>query len=101
MNRWLSSLAGLLLLAACSGGQQSDEAPSDDYVRQLARSAAQAIAVADHADTLKLQHSLVEAHALRSELLLQGHEESAELFDEYLREELTAIDPDVAHAVFH
>lgn len=96
----LLPVAALAMLCSCSGEQSDSEAPRDDQVRAMARQAAQAIATTDHHDTLKLQHSLVEAHAMRSELVLRGQQDHAELFDECLRENLNEMDPEVAKTLF-
>ena len=98
----------LILLLGCSGPNEASEQTETptgrqftvEQAQQLGTEAAQAIAASDHADTLALQGSIVDAHATRSEMTLAGNDEAAEAFDEALRDELRRIDPPVAAELF-
>ncbi|MBQ7690018.1 MAG: hypothetical protein IJT30_02345 [Muribaculaceae bacterium] len=96
------------LLLSCSGGhEESEQADASaartftvEQAQQLGLEAARAIAASDHADTLALQGSIIDAHATRSEMRLAGNDAAAEAFDETLRDELRRTDPPVAAELF-
>lgn len=93
---------------ACGSSAETDGVQTDDIggdisteqAQQWAVDAAKAIAESDHNDTLDLQHHIIDAHAMRSRLMMADNQDAIEAFDKSLREELQRIDPDIAHEIF-
>lgn len=100
MKHLIIATALTMFLGACSCSNSTPEIPSEEYVESLARSAAQAISLTDHNDTLALQKAIVEAYAIKSDLLLKGDQNNADTFDEAFLNELEKVDPQVAKEVF-
>ena len=98
-------LCALIFAASCSGheetaGHISPAAATVEQAELWGVEAAHTIAESNHADTLDLQHSIIDAHATRSEMVLAGNNDAAEAFDQALRDELRQIDPAVAAELF-
>ena len=100
MKHLIKATSVLMFLGFFSCSNKPSEVPSEEYVESVARSAAQAISLADHNDTLALQQAIVEAYAIKSDLILNGDQDNADIFDEAFMNELEKVDPDVAKEVF-
>ena len=99
MKKILYTLATIatLTLTACGGGGDSFDR---DQVTADAAHAANVIMASAGNDTLKIQHAIIEAHAVRSKYVLDGNEEAAQFFDQVLADSLRAVAPQLAAEIF-
>ncbi len=109
MTRIIPLLLAFLAMTAatsCSCNRSGDnesgrDAPlTEERARQLGVAAARTIAASDHSDTLDLQRCIVDAHATRSQMELDGNHDAAVAFDQALRDELKQSDPALADEMF-
>ena len=106
MTRIIPLLVLLMAIASCSskpaGGTEVERAEplTEEQARQLGAAAAHAIATSDHDDTLDLQRCIVDAHATRSQMVLDGNDDATAAFDQALRDELRRSDPSLADELF-
>ena len=92
--------AAAATVACSSGCSSSTSSPHADEARERAVAAAKELIATDHADTMALQHKLLDAKAIQSKYAIDGDSGAVNAFDEAFREYVTKNDASLAHAIF-
>ena len=99
MIRFLFLLFWAVAMMGCGGGTNDSAPTRAAEARTRAAEAAQRLIATSHADTVAMQHSILDAKAVQSEYMMAGDTAAVRAFDEAFGAKLRAEDPELAAAV--
>lgn len=89
-----------LALSACGGGEKNPTPRHDSEAWQAGEQAAAALVTVNHADTMAMQQSILDAKSVQSRWIMQGDSLSVIDFEEAFAGYLETHDTELYQAIF-